>query len=108
LAALSNDPLGKLDAALTADINHRAGIRLAELAKAGGASRFLFSSSCSLYGATAGDTPIAENAPFNPVTAYGRSKVDTELDLAPLADDRFTPVYLRNATAYGVSPRLRG
>jgi nucleoside-diphosphate-sugar epimerase len=106
LAALSNDPLGHLDEANTYDINHLASVRLARLAKASGVERFLFASSCSLYG-VAGDTMLTEEAAFNPITAYGRSKVLVEQDLTRLADDSFSPTYLRNATAYGVSPRLR-
>jgi nucleoside-diphosphate-sugar epimerase len=106
LAGLSNDPLGDFNASLTDDINHRATVRLAELAKQAGVSRFIFSSSCSTYGA-AGDDFLDETSDFNPVTPYGKSKVDSEIGLAKLADDAFTPVFMRSATAYGVSPRLR-
>lgn len=106
LAGLSNDPLGNLDPNLTYEINHEASVRLARLAKQAGVSRFLFSSSCSTYGA-AGDKILNEEAEFNPVTPYGRSKVLVEQDVQKLADDNFSPVFLRNATAYGVSPRLR-
>ena len=107
LAAISNDPVGDLDPEITYDINHRATVRLARAGKRAGASRFLFSSSCSLYGAAANDDILAEDAAFNPVTPYGHSKVLAEQDLAELTDANFSPVYLRNATAYGVSPRLR-
>lgn len=106
LAGLSNDPLGNLNPDLTFEINHQASVRIAELAKDAGVSRFIFSSSCSTYGA-AGDDMIDENAIFNPVTPYGQSKVFVERDLSMLADGTFTPVFLRNATAYGVSPRQR-
>jgi len=105
-AALSNDPLSDLNPAITYDINLHASVRLATAAKRAGVSRFLFSSSCSLYGASA-DGVLDENAAFNPVTPYGESKIRVEQALAGLADDTFSPVYLRNATAYGVSRRLR-
>jgi nucleoside-diphosphate-sugar epimerase len=108
LAALCNDPIGNLNPELTYEINHRATLRLARAAKAAGVSRFLFSSSCSLYGAGTDDRPLDENAGFAPVTPYGESKIRAEQDLAGLADDDFSPVFLRNATAYGFSPRLRG
>jgi nucleoside-diphosphate-sugar epimerase len=108
LAALSNDPLGDLDPELTYEINHRASVRLAGQAKAAGVRRFLFSSSCSLYGAASPEDLLTEEAAFNPVTAYASSKVRVEHDVARLADRDFSPTFLRNATAYGVSPRLRG
>lgn len=107
LAGISNDPLGDLNPNGTYDINHEASVLLAKAAKAAGVGRFLMSSSCSLYGA-AGDAPIDETASFNPVTPYGESKVFVERDVTPMADDTFSPTFLRNATAYGVSPRLRG
>jgi nucleoside-diphosphate-sugar epimerase len=128
LAALCNDPLGGLDRDVTYEINHRATVRLARAAKAAGVPRFLFSSSCSLYGAAPGDAAqikaaqtqtaqikaaqikaaLTEDAAFAPVTAYGESKVLAERDIRELADETFSPVSLRNATAYGFSPRLRG
>lgn len=106
LAALSNDPLGDLNPECTYDINHKASVRLARLAKQVGVPRFIFSSSCSLYG-VAGQDMVRENAAFNPVTPYGESKVRVEADVTKLADEKFSPTFLRNATAYGISPKLR-
>jgi len=106
LAGLSNDPLGDYRPELTEIINSKASIRLAEIAKKQKVKRFLFASSCSNYGA-AGDNFLTEDAPFNPVTPYGLSKVQVEAALSKMGDDEFCPVYLRASTAYGVSPRLR-
>jgi nucleoside-diphosphate-sugar epimerase len=106
LAGLSNDPLGNLNPALTDEINHVAAVRLAQLCKQAGVSRYIFSSSCSNYGA-GGQDWLTESSAFNPVTPYGRSKMQSELDIAALADDDFSPTFLRNATAYGASPRIR-
>jgi nucleoside-diphosphate-sugar epimerase len=107
LAALSNDPLGDLSPRWTHDINHRGALRLARLARENGAQRFLLSSSCSLYGANTNGDLLTEDAPPCPLTTYALSKVRLEADLANLADDHFSPVFLRNSTAYGVSPRVR-
>ena len=107
LAAISNDPLGDYRPETTFDINQHAAVHFARTAKAAGVQRFLFSSSCSLYGA-AGDDFLDETAAWNPVTPYGESKLLAEQEIALLADDAFSPTFLRSGTAYGVSPRLRG
>ncbi|MDA0256701.1 MAG: SDR family oxidoreductase [Chloroflexi bacterium] len=106
LAGISNDPIGELNPELTYAVNHRASVRLAEVAKAAGVSRYLFSSSCSVYGAQ-GDAPVGEDGRLEPITAYAKSKVYTERDVSPLADANFSPTYMRNATAYGASAGLR-
>ena len=106
LAAMSNDPMGAVNAAVTFAVNRDASIRLAKLAKEAGVPRFLFAGSCSIYGA--GKTlDLDEDAPFNPLTAYAQSKIDSEKEISALADSSFSPAFLRNATAYGHSPMLR-
>jgi nucleoside-diphosphate-sugar epimerase len=107
LAAISNDPVGHLDPARTYEINHMASVSLGRLAKKAGVERFVFASSCSLYGAASQDALLTESASFNPVSPYGESKVLAERDLSTLVDDEFSPIFLRNATVYGYSPRLR-
>jgi len=106
LAAISNDPMGDVDPELTLSVNRDASVRLAELAKEAGVPRFLFAGSCSVYG-QATDHDVVESDPLNPLTAYARSKIEVEEAVRPLADETFTPVFLRNATAYGDSPMLR-
>ncbi len=106
LAAISNDPMGEVDAAATYAINRDASIRIAKLAKQAGVPRFLFAASCSVYGAGA-KLDLDETDPLNPLTAYAKSKIETEQAVSRLADDNFSPAYLRNATAYGHSPMLR-
>jgi nucleoside-diphosphate-sugar epimerase len=106
LAALSNDPLGKINEQLTYDINHKGTVNVARSAKQAGVKRFIFSSSCSLYGFGQGKL-LDEQSESNPQTAYGKSKIMSENDIAQLADENFSPVYMRNATAYGISQRMR-
>jgi len=107
LAGISNDPVGDLDPETTYAVNHLASVRLATFAKLAGVERFVFSSSCSLYGRAETELELDEMAPESPVTPYGESKVLVERDVAAFADDSFSPVFLRNATVYGASPRLR-
>jgi nucleoside-diphosphate-sugar epimerase len=106
LAALSNDPMGEFDPELTLDVNYRASVRLAALAKDMGVQRFIFASSCSIYGQS-DEAALTEHSPFNPQTAYARSKVLAEAEIRKLAGARFSPIFMRNSTAYGYSPRLR-
>jgi nucleoside-diphosphate-sugar epimerase len=107
LAALSNDPLGNLNPNLTEDINFKATVTIAKTAKAAGCKRFLYSSSCSMYGAADITKPLDETASFNPQTPYAVSKVNSEKALKEMADENFSPTFMRNATVYGVSPRMR-
>jgi nucleoside-diphosphate-sugar epimerase len=107
LAELSNDPLGENDPELTFQINHQASVRLAQLAKAAGVKRFVYTSSCSVYGVADGAEPMTERSPVNPQTAYAKCKTLVERDVAALASPDFAPTFLRNATAYGASPRMR-
>ena len=107
LAALSNDPLGQLNPELTFEINHKASVKLASQARAAGVRRFLYASTCSVYGLASQSELATEESPLRPLTSYAISKVRVEEDLSKLADDTFSPVYLRNATAYGWSPRFR-
>ncbi|MFC1807436.1 NAD-dependent epimerase/dehydratase family protein [Candidatus Omnitrophota bacterium] len=107
LAALSNDPLGKLNPDWTNQINCAGSLKLAQLAKESGIERFIFSSSCSIYGIADNDRPLNEENPINPLTEYAKTKVAVEKDVSGLASDNFHPVFMRNATAYGLSPSLR-
>jgi nucleoside-diphosphate-sugar epimerase len=106
LAGLSNDPLGEINPSLTADINYEASVRLAKLSKQAGVKRFIFSSSCSVYGANS-SAPVNESSPTDPLTAYARSKIDSESPILALKDENFAPTMMRSATAYGMSPSLR-
>jgi nucleoside-diphosphate-sugar epimerase len=105
LAELSNDPAGELAPTITYEINHEGSVRLASLAKARGVSRFVYTSSCSVYGVA--DDVVDENSPLDPQTAYAKCKAMVERDVGELADDNFSPTFLRNATAFGASPRMR-
>jgi nucleoside-diphosphate-sugar epimerase len=107
LAAFSNDPLGEINPLLTHEINYVASVKLAKLAKRLGIERFIFSSSCSLYGIASDDKPLTEEGRLNPITAYAKAKVEAEKEISKLADDNFHPVSMRNATVYGISPSLR-
>ena len=107
LAALSNDPMGALNENLTYEINYKASVNIAKMAKKASVEKFIFSASCSMYGISNGDNALDETAKFAPVTAYAKSKVNTEIDVIPMGDDDFSVTFLRNATAYGLSPKLR-
>lgn len=107
LAALSNDPLGEMNPLLTHEINYAASVRLAYLAKKAGVKRFIFSSSCSLYGISPDDKPIKENGQLTPITSYAKSKVEAEKDISSLATSSFHPIFMRNATVYGISRSMR-
>jgi nucleoside-diphosphate-sugar epimerase len=107
MAELSNDPTGQLSPTITYDINHKGTVRLAELAKKAGVQRFVYMSSCSVYGVVSGDGDVTEDSPVNPQTAYAECKALVERDLKPMADDNFSPTFMRNATAFGASPRMR-
>jgi len=107
LAELSNDPLGENDPDLTFEINHKGSVRLAELARAAGVKRFVYMSSCSVYGVASGTEPMTEDSPTNPQTAYAKCKTLVERDVATMAAPGFSPTFMRNATAYGASPRMR-
>ena len=107
LAALSNDPIGDINPELTYDINYKASLELAKVAKKVGVEKFIYSSSCSLYGISNSSKAVTEKADFNPVTAYAKSKVKSEKDILPLSDNNFSVTFLRNSTAYGISPKLR-
>jgi nucleoside-diphosphate-sugar epimerase len=106
MAELSNDPTGQLSPNITYDINHKGSVRLAELAKQAGITRFVYMSSCSVYG-VASEGDVTEETPINPQTAYAECKALVERDVAPMADDNFSPTFMRNATAFGASPRMR-
>lgn len=106
MAELSNDPTGQLSPTITYDINHKGSVRLAELAKQAGVRRFVYMSSCSVYG-VASDSDVTEESPINPQTAYAECKALVERDVKPMADDNFSPTFMRNATAFGASPRMR-
>ncbi len=107
MAELSNDPTGELAPHITYEINHKGSVRLAEIAKKAGVSRFIYMSSCSVYGVAGGDVPVTEETPVNPQTAYAVCKTLCERDIMPMADSNFSPVFFRNSTAFGASPRQR-